>query len=120
MVPVEEVDPGALGDGEHRGRLPQRRFEDGAEVKALLPGDLGRSQPEREVVDEDRGGRSRPAAPRRARPVRVEDRVAVERSLDRRQPAKLQRNLVPIRREQGVAFEVAQAFGSLSTAQQRV
>ena len=120
MIPVEEVDPGALGDREHRGRLPQRGFEDRAEVKALLPGDLGRSQLEREVVDKDRGGRCRRAAPRRARPVRIEDRVAVERCLDRRQPAKLQRQLVSIWRKQSVAFEVAQAFGPLAAAQQRV
>ena len=117
-VAGQEVATRGFGRNEHRARALQRRRQDGAEVGALLPRHLGRAQPECQVVDVDRRRwRLRPP-PGWARPVRIKDGVAAHLRLDRRQPAGLEDDLVPVGREYGVTVEVGQGGRPLPAAEE--
>ena len=98
--------------------MSQRRWQDSPEVHALLPRDLRRANAKREVVDEDRGRRRTSTANGRARPVGVQDGVAIQLSLDHRQPARFQNELVAVGRENRLTVEPTQGIGPFAAAEQ--
>src|SRR5258708_40349220 len=103
---VEQVSTRGLRRHQHRGCVLQRRPEYCAQISTLLPRHFSGPDAKGEVMDEDRRGWCVRVAEGRARPVRIEDRVAVQLRLDRRKPAQLQRELVTVRREDSLAFEI--------------
>src|SRR5439155_21467829 len=101
-----------------RGGLVKRSPQNRSKVGSLLPGHLAGADPEREVVDEDRRGRRPWPAEWRAWPVRIEDGVAFQTRLDRGQPARLEHELVAVRREDRLAVQIRQRHGPLAAAQE--
>src|SRR3981081_3173489 len=108
LVEVEQVPPRGLRRDQHRCSLPNTAPQHRTHVGTLLPGDLLWSLPEGEVVDEDRRRRRVSMAKRRARPVRIENGVALEVGFHLRQPAGFQGQLVAVGREYGITVETPQ------------
>src|SRR6267154_4012224 len=115
---LQHVAPRGLRRDQYSGRLSERPAEYRTHVNALLPRHLVWANPIRQVVDEDRRGRRVVLPEWRARPERIEDRVALELRLNRGQPARLQGDLVTVGRKYSLALQGFEGSGAFAAAEQ--
>ena len=117
-IAAQEIVSGRLRDDEDGSRLAQRRSHDRAHVGALLPRNLGGTQPVREVVDAHDSRRRADTPSGRARPVGIEDGVAFELRFDGRKPQRFQCQLVPVARQDGFAIQPLEGRRALAAAEE--